>query len=396
MSHMESPCPTSLKLFRWRKPPWPARMAGIAVLGFLMLTSTLQAQPPRPSLPFGDYQLEVEAKEGRVEEYLGRQSLYLKDGQAIVKGSEFTDGVIEYDVAFGPQRGFIGTMWRLQDARNYEEFYMRPHQSGNPDANQYMPVFHGIGSWQLYYGEGYGAPITYPINTWIQVKIVVAGKQAEVYINDMTQPALVIADLKREIKPGKVGFEVAAAPAHFANFRYTPLSNPPLKGTAKAPELAAAGSIRSWQVSDAFDEQALAGKLRLTGADKQNFTSWTPLPTEPTGLANLASVQGVGEGKNTVFARVAIVAEGERVQSLTFGFSNKIKVYLNDQLLYAGSDVFLSRDYRFLGTIGWFDAVYLPLKKGENELWLAVTEDFRLGGWGVQGRFEDMAGIEVR
>jgi hypothetical protein len=30
-------------------------------------------------------------------------------------------------------------------------------------------------------------------------------------------------------------------------------------------------------------------------------------------------------------------------------------------------------------------AVYLPLKKGKNELWLAVTEDFPLGGWGRSG-----------
>lgn len=365
-----------------------------------MLTATLQAQSSRPSLSFGDYQWEVEAKEGRVEEYLGRQSLYLKGGQAIVKGSELTDGVIEYDVAFGQQRGFIGAMWRLQDSRNYEEFYMRPHQSGNPDANQYTPVFHGIAGWQLYYGEGYGVPIPYPFNAWIHVRIVVAGRQAEVYINDMNQPALFIAELKREIKPGKVGLEVAEvppfAPAHFANFRYTPMSNPSLKGTPKALEPAPASTIRSWQVSEAFDERSLAGKVRLTGADKHGFTSWTLLPTERTGLANLARVQGVGEGKNTVFARVTIVAEEEQVKPLTFGSSDRIKVYLNDQLLYAGSDVFFSRDYRFLGTIGWFDAVYLPLKKGQNELWLAVTEDLPLGGWGVQARFEDMAGITVK
>jgi hypothetical protein len=389
-----------LKLFRWRKLPWPASIVGTAVLGFLMLTSTSQAQHPRQSISFGDYQWDVEAKESQVEEHLGRQSLYLQGGQAIVKGSEFTDGIIEYDVAFGPQPGFIGVMWRLQDSKNYEEFYMRPHQSGNPDANQYTPIFHGIAGWQLYYGEGYGVPITYPFNTWIHVKIVVSGKQAEVYINDMNQPALFISELKREIQPGKVGIEVAEvppfAPAHFANFRYTPMSNPPLKGTAKAPEPAPAGTLRSWQVSEAFDEQSLVGKVRLTDADKKNFKTWIPLPSERTGLANLARVQGVGEGKNTVFARVTIVAEGKQIKPLTFGFSDRIKVYLNDQLLYAGSDVFLSRDYRFLGTIGWFDAVYLPLKRGENELWLAVTEDFPLGGWGVQARFEDMAGIEVK
>jgi hypothetical protein len=57
----------------------------------------------------------------------------------------------------------------------------------------------------------------------------------------------------------------------------------------------------------------------------------------------------------------------------------------------AGADDYRSRDYRFLGTIGYFDELYLPLKKGENELIFAVSEDF--GGWGIKALFEDPVGI---
>jgi hypothetical protein len=39
------------------------------------------------------------------------------------------------------------------------------------------------------------------------------------------------------------------------------------------------------------------------------------------------------------------------------------------------------------------DALYLPLRAGENELVIAVTEAF--GGWGLAGRFEDLEGIVV-
>ena len=46
----------------------------------------------------------------------------------------------------------------------------------------------------------------------------------------------------------------------------------------------------------------------------------------------------------------------------------------------------MSRDYRFLGTIGYFDAVYLQLKKGRNDLWIAVSENF--GGWGIKAKLE--------
>jgi len=37
----------------------------------------------------------------------------------------------------------------------FEHFYIRPHQSGNPDANQYTPVFNGVSAWQLYHGALY-------------------------------------------------------------------------------------------------------------------------------------------------------------------------------------------------------------------------------------------------
>jgi len=41
-------------------------------------------------------------------------------------------------------------------------------------------------------------------------------------------------------------------------------------------------------------------------------------------------------------------------------------------------DTYRSRDYRFLGSIGYFDTLHLPLVEGENDLVVAVSED--LGG----------------
>jgi hypothetical protein len=101
----------------------------------------------------------------------------------------------------------------------------------------------------------------------------------------------------------------------------------------------------------------------------------------------------VSEGKDTTFARLTLHSEREQVKRLKFGFSDSVRVYLNDRLLYAGSDVYRSRDYRFLGTVGLFDELYLPLQRGRNELWLAVTET--LGGWGVKAAFPDGEGIRL-
>lgn len=336
---------------------------------------------------------EIQAKESKVLNYLDRQTLYLKSGIAIVKDSQFTDGIIEFDIAFTGERGFMGVFWRMQDDENYEEFYVRPHQSGNPDANQYEPVFNDVAAWQLYHGEGYGAPTKYNFNQWNHIKLVISGKQADVYINDMATPVLFISDQKREIKSGKVGFSVGNfAPGYYSNFSYTPLNNPSLKGKAKDPKPTPAGTITSWMISNPIDGKALENKYQLTAIDKQNLT-WKKLKSESTGITNLARLYGVDDVKYTVFAKLTIQSEVDQIKKIRFGFSDEIKVYFNDLLIYGGSDPYQSRDYRFLGTIGYFDELYLPLKKGVNELWMAVSENF--GGWGIKALFEDTKGITI-
>src|ERR1051325_6378647 len=124
----------------------PARGARLMILasilsGALLMTTT--PGQPQP-VPFDSDRWRWHAAEHRVEDHLGRKSLYLKGGIATVADASVANGWIEFDVAFGPERGFMGGIWRVQDDRNYEEFYLRPHQSGNPDATQYTPVFNGI------------------------------------------------------------------------------------------------------------------------------------------------------------------------------------------------------------------------------------------------------------
>ena len=62
-------------------------------------------------------------------------------------------------------------------------------------------------------------------------------------------------------------------------------------------------------------------------------------------------------------------------------------VFVNGRRVYSGDNTYMSRDYRYLGTIGLFDSVVLPLQPGKNEICVAVTEAF--GGWGIMGRIDD-------
>jgi hypothetical protein len=59
---------------------------------------------------------------------------------------------------------------------------------------------------------------------------------------------------------------------------------------------------------------------------------------------------------------------------MQFGFSDDVRVYLNGTPLYEGSDRQGSRDYRFLGHVGFWDTVFLDLKAGVNDVAMVVTD----------------------
>jgi hypothetical protein len=338
------------------------------------------------TIPFSADKWRFESDGHSVETYLGKESLSLTKNRAFTN-FEFENGIIEYDVAFPQARAFIGIMFRVQDDLNYEEFYLRAHQSGNPDANQYSPVFGGVSAWQLYYGEGYGTPVKYQFDTWQHIKLAISGKYMDVYINNMEQPVM-FCELKRESKKGYLGLSDFNSQNYFANLTVTPSDNIVLKGKPKPTMTPEAGTVLSWEISNPLDEKHLA---TVTSLKSIQASGWKKVNVEPTGTINIASVVTFAEETNTALARIVVNSDKDQIKKFTFGFSDRVKVFCNDKILYSGADEFQTRDYRFLGTIGYFDSVYLELKKGKNEIVFAVSENF--GGWGLKGKFEDLNGV---
>ena len=90
-----------------------------------------------------------------------------------------------------------------------------------------------------------------------------------------------------------------------------------------------------------------------------------------------------------LYARTTIESDRDQVKKLEIGYSDDVSVFLNGQILWRGRSAQGFRDPRFLGTVNpENDAVYLPLKKGSNELVLAVSE--LGGGWGFICRLKDI------
>jgi len=93
-------------------------------------------------------------------------------------------------------------------------------------------------------------------------------------------------------------------------------------------------------------------------------------------------------GMKLVYAKTNIESDRDQVKKLYIGYSDDVSVFLNGQILYRGRSAQNFRDPGFLGIVNpENDAVYLPLKKGSNELLLALSE--LGGGWGFNCRLVD-------
>ena len=365
------------------------------ILLYLLCWMTYTTYAQNITVPMQATHWTVKANESTFTTYRGKPSLYLKNGSATPNNVDLKNGIIEFDIAFSQKRQFSGVHFRLQpDLINSEEFYLRPHQSGNPDANQYTPVVNGLAGWQLYYGKGHSKAFKYKFDEWMHVKIIFVDDQAEFYVEDMNQPLFRAYELKHSPRSGAIAFSSSLQGAYFANLSYQKIAQPQLKSTPLKRKPLAKGTITQWQVSSIFAESSLENEYRLSASLKSSL-QWKKLPTEFTGLANLARINEINKKQklNTAFARVVIESDRAQIKKLDLGYSDRVRVYCNDQLMYSGSNRFRSRDYRYLGTIGYFDTVYLPLKKGKNEIWMAVSENF--GGWGIQAKLSNLDGIKV-
>ena len=333
-------------------------------------------------------------------EYQGRRSLFVDGGGAILNDFEMRDGVIDVDVATPATRGFFGIQFRI-DGNNCEWVYLRQHKSGAPDAMQYTPVLNTGLNWQIYNGPGFTGAVDIPKDVWFHLRLEVAGAQAKFYVKDMEKPALVMNDLKGGVQKGQVALAVLTGATYFSNFE---VRTTPDVTYERHPPPMPAGTLTKWAVSPAFD--ALSRNLeRPLSAGESEAIHWQEVEAESPGFVVLYRYREAPHprvtfandfskrlepqpGMKVLYARTTIDSDREQVKRLELGYSDDVSVFLNGRILYRGRSAQNFRDPAFLGIINpENDAVYLPLKKGRNELMLAVSE--LGGGWGFICRLVD-------
>ena len=365
--------------------------------------SAAQAQTSQAlSVPADSSRWELQ-EQAKVTEYQGRKSLLLNGGAATLKDFEMRDGVIDVDVATTAIRGFFGIQFRLdKDGSNGEWIYLRPHNSGLPDALQYTPVLNTGANWQIYNGAGFTAAVDIPRDVWFHLRVEVVGAQAKLYVRDMDKPALVMTDLKSGLQKGQVALHVLAGATYFSNFEIRTTPDAPWE--RHLPPMPA-GTLTKWSISPSYD--ALARNLELPlSSSQRDAIRWQHVEAEPPGFVVLYRYREAPHlrvsfatdfsrrlepqpGTKVLYARTILDSDREQVKKLFLGYSDEVSVFLNGKILYRGRSAQNFRDPRFLGIVNpENDTIYLPLKKGSNELMLALSE--LGGGWGFICRLADL------
>ena len=325
----------------------------------------------------------------------GRQALQLggppgqppHGAEANLKGLDFTTGTVEFDFLQAPGTyDFAGLIFHGQDGGNADLFYIRPHQNGNPDSTQYTPVVNGSLAWQIFTGPGFTSQHRFNYGQWMHVRADIYADSALITIDDT--PALAIPHLKSRTHSGLLGL-TSVHGAYFANFNVTPIANYRNPNPAPPEPPLPPNVVGAWQVSPAMPEaDAMA---RAARGDWSNI-QWQLIPTETNGEDNLSLAGADTDGRHTYIARFSLRSPSPRTAAMDFGFSDSVHVYLNGQLIYFGHDEQGSRDYRFLGIVGFWDTLFLPLRAGANEIVFVVTDNTN-GGTAAAARFAAAAGL---
>jgi len=157
------------------------------------------------------------------------------DRVLILPETDFQDGEITLELAGDVEskapagaRGFVGLAFRVTpNADKFECFYLRPTNGRAEDqvrrnhSAQY--ISHPEFAWQRLpreVPEKYESYVDLEPGVWTKVRIQVKGTQARLFVHGVSQPTLIVNDLKLGTSSGALGLWIGPGTvAHFTDLR---------------------------------------------------------------------------------------------------------------------------------------------------------------------------------
>jgi len=327
-----------------------------------------------------------------------------KGYQVFLKNNIFKNGTIEFDVELSGM-GFPGINFRMsEDHKNADNFYIRSFGPVKPQTRttlQYAAVMDGMSIWDL--SDEYQSGATIYQDKWNHVKLVVSGKQMKAYVNDMNKPVLVVPELESLRDSGIISL--------LGNVIYANLIIKPNVTEGLSAEAGYNSTyndtryLRNWMVGPATDFPfgkevmmqlpSMYGTLNKSQLPDSAY-QWSPIKAESRGIINLSRIYGHKENdaRRGAWLKTTIESDKDQDKILRLGFSDEVWVFINGQILYVDKNYFGTPEQKNGGRCTIENAtIKLPLKKGKNEILIALANYFY--GWGIIARLDDTDGIEL-
>jgi hypothetical protein len=297
--------------------------------------------------------LEIRAAQAEIVTWHERKALRLENGLALIREHKLKDASIELLIGTeGP--AYPGVAFRVTDVLNYELVYAVPHVSGQWDALQYDPVFHGSNTWQLHHGPGYQREAQVPMDRWFQLKVDFSESQAAASVDG--QPSLFVQRLAHSGTAGRFGVWTFR-PAYFCDLQVSSCEG--LETRAVEGPGAAEGVVGTWFVEN-----------------------YGVVACEPNGVVNLNRYLPTSLEKARLVRRFEVSEEAEI--TFEFGYSDELTLELDGKVICRAENTFrgfedrVARGYAELGT----GTVRRMLETGSHHLTaeVSVSEGF---GWGL-------------
>jgi hypothetical protein len=319
-----------------------------------------------------------------------RGLMRLNSGNATLKGIDFSDGTIEFDVK-PVGRGMPGIIFRQQDEATYELFYLRP----DPDCPafvaclQYAPQTHGVMLWDLFPQYQTSAPL---LETgWNHIRMVISGRRMNVFVNRASSPTLAVGRLEGDALKGGIRL---LGPANFANLVITPGA---VDGLSPEPVIDPTADdsryVRNWRLSPFA--QLANGKDPVLADMPGAAEAWKNIGAERNGLVNLSREYGLPlrPKRAVAWLKTTVVSDRNQTKNVAIGWTREVWVFVNGKLVFADKNLWepaaarKAPDGRCSPENGSFA---LPLQAGDNDVTVALADDFF--GWGLILRLADTDG----
>ena len=323
-----------------------------------------------------------------------RGLMRLNSGNAALKGVTFADGTIEFDVnTIG--RGMPGIAFRQKDDDNFELLYLRPDPAcpAFQACIQYAPQTHGVLLWDLFPQYQTRAPLRE--SGWNHVKMVISGRRMNVFVNDVPSPTLEVGRLEGDASSGSVRLQ---GPATFANLVITPdavggLPPEPLRDPSDGDR----GLLRHWRLSPSA--ALAAGKDAVYGEMPRSSPEWKAITAERRGLVNISREYGrpwSEPNRAVAWLKTTITSDRKQAKKVDIGWTRDLWVFVNGKLVYADRNLFEvegARKFPDARCALENGSAMLPLEAGDNEIAVALADDFF--GWGLMMRVADTDGVQL-